>query len=149
MALQRKNTQTCPMVEFYTYCFMNKQYVKGLQKGKRHTWLVWALLFPVSIQRQWLHCSKNWSKKRSRMGQKEVDNGSKMRSTSTGRIEVDNESKRGQAWVKKKSSLGQKEVDKCIPTVRIIHILFHEQAVCRRASKWKKANLTRVGNIAM
>ena len=33
-ALQGKNTQKCPMLELYTYCFMNKRYMDGIQNGK-------------------------------------------------------------------------------------------------------------------
>ena len=32
---------------------------------------------------------------------------------------------------------------------KIIHILFHEQAVCRRGTKGKKVYLMSVGNIVM
>ena len=35
MTLQEKNTQTWLIVELYTYCSMNKQYVDGAQNEKR------------------------------------------------------------------------------------------------------------------
>ena len=35
VSLQRKNAQTCPKIKLYTYCFMNKQYVEGVQNRKK------------------------------------------------------------------------------------------------------------------
>ena len=32
--MERKNTQMCPIVKLYMYCFMNKQYMKEVQNGK-------------------------------------------------------------------------------------------------------------------
>ena len=37
VALQGKNTQTCPMVESYTCCSMKKQYMEVVQNSKRLT----------------------------------------------------------------------------------------------------------------
>ena len=33
--IKRKNTQTCPKVELYTYYSMDKQYVEGVQNEKK------------------------------------------------------------------------------------------------------------------
>ena len=35
--IKRKSTKMCSVVELYTYCSMNKQYVKGVKNGKRFT----------------------------------------------------------------------------------------------------------------
>ena len=32
----------------------------------------------------------------------------------------------------------KKKIPKCVPVVRNIHVLFHEQALCRRGQKMKK-----------
>ena len=36
MLLGRKHTQTCPdIIEIYTYCSTNKQYIEGIQKFRK------------------------------------------------------------------------------------------------------------------
>ena len=36
MVLRRKNTQMCPIIELYTYCFMNKKYVERIKWKKAY-----------------------------------------------------------------------------------------------------------------
>ena len=38
---------------------------------------------------------------------------------------------------------------KYVPTPKTIHILYYEQTVCRRGTKWNKTYLTNINNINM
>ena len=64
-SIKRKHTQTCPMVELYICCFMNKQYIKGVQNGKNLNWQL-LKISPYGFTIVWdnrLYCLKNRHKK--------------------------------------------------------------------------------------
>ena len=42
----------------------------------------------------------------------------------------------------------KEKINEYLPTDKNIHILFYEQTVCKRGTKWKKAYLISIGNIA-
>ena len=50
--MERKNTQMCPIVELYAYCFMNKQYMKGVENGKKNyfTSMVILAILPTIVK---------------------------------------------------------------------------------------------------
>ena len=70
VVLQRKNTQTCPMIELYWYCSMIKCYMEEIQNLKKFTVgniAIVALPFHGRIRDNIFVGQKNWGKLWSRM----------------------------------------------------------------------------------